>query len=178
MGGFQGLPSFFGGAAGLLYLRMSFHLAQVNIAWMHGALDEAVMSCLASRVEEINRLAETSKGFVWRLPGSEAPPAALEPFEVDFPGFHRNRFFYNMSVWETLEDLRDYTFGTAHAEMLNQRREWIERIEGASVALWWIPIGHRPGIAESAMRLRSIKTIGPSPHAFTLRKTFPAPPGV
>jgi hypothetical protein len=150
----------------------NFHLAQVNIAWMHGDLDDPVMSGLRDRVEEINQLAEDSKGFIWRLPGAEAPPDALAPFETDFPGFRRDRLFYNMSVWESIEDLREYTFNSAHAELLNERHQWIERIAGASVALWWIPIGHRPTIAESAERLRSIRTKGPTPYAFTLRKTF------
>lgn len=154
---------------------MGFHLAQANIAWMHGALHEPVMSGLASRVDEIYRLAEESPGFVWRLPDSEAPPDALDPFETDFPGFRRDRFFYNMSVWESLEDLRNYTFYTAHAELLNERHQWVDSIVGASVALWWIPVGHRPDIAESAERLRSVRDHGPTPFAFTIRKAFPPP---
>lgn len=152
---------------------MSFQLAQVNIAWMHGGLDDPVMHGLASRVDEMNRLAETSKGFVWRLRGSDITDSDLDAFNSDFPGFRRDRFFYNMSVWETLEDLRAYTFGSDHAEMLNNRRQWIDHIEGASVALWWTPIGHRPSVTESAERLRSIKNIGASSYAFTLRKPFP-----
>ena len=154
---------------------MEFHLAQANIAWMHGALHEPVMSGLASRVDEIYRLAEASPGFVWRLPDSEATHDALSPFETDFPGFHRDRFFYNMSVWESLEDLRNYTLYSAHAELLNERHQWVDSIVGASVALWWIPAGHRPDIAESAERLRSVRDRGPTPHAFTLRKAFPPP---
>lgn len=154
---------------------MSFHLAEVNIAWMHGAMAEPVMAGLASRIEEINRLAEESSGFIWRLPGSEAPPAAFEPFEADFPGFHRDRLFYNMSVWESLEALRAYTFYSIHAELLNDRHQWVDSIARASIALWWIPIGHRPTIAESAERLRSVRDHGPTPYAFTIRKAFPMP---
>jgi len=154
---------------------MRFHLAQANIAWMHGALHDPVMSGLANRVDEINRLAEESQGFVWRLPGSEATPDDLQPFERDFPGFHRDRFFYNMSVWESVEDLRNYTFYSAHSELLNERHQWVDSIVGASVALWWIPSGYRPSIAESAERLRSVRDSGPTPYAFTIRKTFPPP---
>jgi Domain of unknown function (DUF3291) len=156
---------------------VNFHLAQANIAWMHGALHEPVMSGLASRVDEINRLAEQSRGFVWRLPDSEATLETLQPFEEDFPGFHRDRFFYNMSVWESLEDLRNYTFFSAHAELLNERHLWVDSIVGASVALWWIPAGDRPSIEESAERLRSVRRNGPTPYAFTMRKAFPPPEG-
>ena len=145
---------------------------------MHGAIHEPVMTGLASRVEEINRLAEESPGFVWRLPGPEATHEALEPFSTDFPGFRRDRLFYNMSVWESLEALREYTFHSAHAELLNERHQWVDSIAGASVALWWIPIGNHPSIAESAMRLRSVRDLGPTPYAFTLRKAFAPVDGV
>lgn len=153
---------------------MKFHLAQANIAWMHGALDEPVMAGLTRRIEEIHSLAEGSKGFVWRLVDT-TDLAAFEPFEIDFPGFQRDRFFYNMSVWEGVEDLSNYTFLSTHAELLNDRHLWIDRIAGASVALWWIPEGHRPTIAESAERLRWVRDRGPTPDAFTLRKSFPPP---
>ena len=154
---------------------MSFHLAQANIAWMHGPLSDPMMKGLADRVEEINRLAERSKGFVWRLPASEVTFKALEPFEEDFPGFDRERFFYNMSVWESIDDLREYTFFSAHAELLNDRHQWVDSLAEASVALWWIPIGHRPTIAESAERLRCVRGMGATRHAFTIRQTFAAP---
>jgi len=148
------------------------HLAQVNIAWMHSPIDDPAMSGLAGRVDEMNRLAEASRGFVWRLPGAEVTPASLEPFECDFPKFHRDRLFYNLSVWETLIDLRSYTFGSDHAQMLNNRHQWVDHIAKASMALWWIPIGHRPTIAESAERLRSVHNLGPTAYAFTIRKSF------
>jgi Domain of unknown function (DUF3291) len=154
---------------------VSLHLAQVNIAWMHGAITEPVMAGLASRIHEIYELAEKSPGFVWRLPASEATLQALEPFEAHFPGFHRDRLFYNMSVWESLHALRAYTFQSAHAELLNERHQWVDSIAGASVALWWIPIGYRPSIAESAERLRSVRDRGPTPYAFTIRKAFQQP---
>jgi hypothetical protein len=154
---------------------VKFQLAQVNIAWMHGALDEPVMAGLTRRIDEIYALAEQSQGFIWRLVNT-SDTAELEPFEVDFPGFHRDRFFYNMSVWATVEDLSNYTFLSAHAELLNDRHLWVDRIAGASAALWWIPEGDRPTIAESAERLRWVRDRGPTPDAFTLRKSFP-PPG-
>ena len=154
---------------------MGYHLAHVNIAWMHATLQEPEMSGFASRIAEINALAEGSQGFIWRIPDDLVTPDTLSPFEVDFPAFRRDRLLYNMSVWDDFEHLHPYTFGTAHAEMLNDRYLWIDRIEGASVALWWIPAGHIPTISESAERLRDVRRLGPSPRAFTLRKAFPKP---
>jgi hypothetical protein len=153
-----------------------YHLAHTNIAWMHGTINEPVMSGLASRIDEINRLAEESRGFVWRIPDSEASLPHLEVFREDFPGFDPSRFFYNMSVWKSLEDLRQYTLFSAHAEMIYERRQWLDSIAGANVALWWIPENHRPTIVESVERLRNVRKFGPTSYAFTLRQSFP--PGI
>ena len=109
------------------------------------------------------------------MPASEATLQALEPFESHFPGFHRDRLFYNMSVWENLEALRAYTFQSAHAELLNERHQWVDSIAGASVALWWIPIGHIPTVEEAKARLRHLAEQGPTAHAFTFRALFPPP---
>jgi hypothetical protein len=154
---------------------MTFHVAHVNIAWMHDGIEESSMAGLASRIDEINRLAEESTGFVWRVPNSEASLEAFEVFRPDFPRFDPARLFYNMSVWKTVEDLRAYTLYSAHAELVHARRQWLDSIAGANVALWWIPAGSRPTVAESAERLRSVRERGPTPYAFTLRQSFPAP---
>ena len=49
-----------------------YHLAQVNIARMRADINDPAMAGLAAKVDELNRLAEGSKGFVWRLPGESA----------------------------------------------------------------------------------------------------------
>ena len=53
---------------------MHHHLAQVNIARMRGQPGAEVMAGLVARIGEMNRLADQSRGFVWRLPGAEATP--------------------------------------------------------------------------------------------------------
>jgi hypothetical protein len=163
----------FRGALDVTLQNVNYHLAHANIAWMHGTIDEPVMEGLARRIDEINRLAEESKGFIWRVPDSETSFAQLEVFRADFPGFDPARFFYNMSVWESLEDLREYTLYSAHAEMLYERRQWLDSIAGANVALWWIPAGQLPTVVESAERLGHVRRFGPTPYAFILRKSFP-----
>ncbi|MFF3849511.1 DUF3291 domain-containing protein [Streptomyces sp. NPDC002328] len=55
-------------------------------------------------------------------------------------------------------------------------RQWgrFERVQEAMTALWWVPAGHRPTVAEAEARLLHLRTNGPTPYAFTLRKSFPA----
>ena len=60
--------------------------------------------------------------------------------------------------------------------MLRRRREWFEKMTDAYTALWWVPRGHIPTIAEAEDRVRHLRQHGPTPHAFTLRAHFP-PPG-
>lgn len=154
------------------FLMMRQHLAQVNIARMRGQPGTEVMTGLVSRIDEMNQLAKRSRGFIWRLPGSEATTEALRVFADCFVPFEPERLFYNLSVWESVENLRHYAFGTAHAEMLRHKQEWIEHFDRAHLALWWVPAGHIPSIAESAERLRSVQEKGATPFAFTFPEFF------
>jgi hypothetical protein len=144
------------------------HLAQVNIGRMKAPLDDPSMQGFASRLAELNALADGSDGFVWRLQDGEgAGNTYLRPFDDD-------RIIVNMSVWTSLEHLRAYTYNGAHAAVLRQRRDWFEKFERAAVVLWWVPIGHLPTIAEAKERLRSLDESGPTPFAFTFNASFPA----
>lgn len=154
---------------------MAYHLAQANIARMKGGPDQPVMAEMFGRMEEMNRLAEQSAGFVWRWRGSDAKPDALHVFADYFVPFEPERLFYNMSVWENLECLRQYAFKTAHAEMLRAKRRWIDDFDRAHLALWWIPVGHRPTVTESVTRLRAVQEKGPTALAFTFQQLFPKP---
>ena len=154
---------------------MSFHLAQVNIARMRNSIDHASMVGLASHIEEMNQLAERSQGFIWRLLGSEATPDALHAFEEYFVPFEPARLFYNLSVWNSVEDLKRFVYRTRHSEMLRGKDEWMASFERPSLAMWWVPIGHHPTIAESAGRLRGLHDRGPTEHAFTFARCFPKP---
>jgi len=142
------------------------HLAQINIGRMRAPLDSPVMSGFMSRLDEINALADRSEGFVWRLQGAEGNNTYLRPYEDE-------RIIVNMSVWETVEQLRAFTHGTAHAELLRERRNWFEKFDRVFLALWWIPAGHIPSIGEAKERLASLEQHGPTAFAFTLRTSFP-----
>jgi heme-degrading monooxygenase HmoA len=138
------------------------HIAQVNIARMRGPLESAVMSGFVARLDEINALADGSPGFVWRLQTPEGNATYLRPYDDD-------RILVNLSVWESVEALKDYVYRSAHAELLRQRREWFEQFAGAYAALWWVPAGHIPGIGEAKKRLEHLERHGPSQFAFTFK---------
>src|SRR5690349_2063111 len=103
---------------------------------MRGCLSDPLMTGMATRIEEMNQLAERSEGFVWRWRGS-LTPESLDELGVYMGRGAREHLFYNMSVWRSIEHLRHYTFQTAHAEMLRDRQRWIVDLEQAHLALWW-----------------------------------------
>lgn len=142
-----------------------YHVAQVNIARMRGPLEDEVMSGFVARIEEINALADTSPGFVWRLQSSGGNATYLRPYDDD-------RILFNLSVWDTVEALRHYVYRTAHVELLRQRHEWFHKFGGASVALWWVPAGHLPGVDEAKKRLAWLEAHGPTQFAFTFKTIF------
>jgi hypothetical protein len=142
------------------------HLAQVNIARMKVPLDDPLMAGFVARLDEINALADQSPGFVWRLQTVEGNATYLRPYEDD-------RILFNMSVWQSIEHLRNYVYASRHVELLRQRHEWFTKFEGAHAALWWVPSGHRPSIDEAKNRLARLSEKGPTPYAFSFQVTFP-----
>lgn len=134
---------------------------------MRAPLEDPVMRGFVARLDEINALADGSAGFAWRLQTSEGNATYLRPYADD-------RILFNLSVWESVEDLKRYTYRTAHAEMLRQRQDWFERFEAPAVALWWVPAGHLPSVDEAKKRLDHLSEHGPSQFAFGFRSLFPA----
>lgn len=76
----------------------------------------------------------------------------------------------NMSVWESLEALREFAYSQrAHLAVMRRRREWFERLP-LYMVLWWIPAGHVPTVAEAEERLALLRAEGPSAGAVTFRE--------
>ncbi len=139
-----------------------YHIAEVNIARIKGPMDGPVMAGFVARLDEINALADRSPGFVWRLKTAEGNATYLRPYDDD-------RILINMSVWQTVEQLQHYVYGTAHRELLRQRQDWFDKFVGAYLELWWVPAGHIPSIDEAKKRLAYLDKYGPSQFAFTFK---------
>jgi hypothetical protein len=61
-----------------------------------------------------------------------------------------------------------------HAAVLRRRREWFERFEAPTVAMWWVPAGRLPTVAEAKWRLELLEAHGDTARAFTFKRPFPA----
>lgn len=144
-----------------------YHLSQLNVARLRAPLDSPELAGFVALLSEINGVAERSPGYVWRLQDESGDATALRPFDPDV--------IVNLTVWETVESLWDFTYRSPHLEPMRQRREWFTPFGGAYQVLWWIPAGTLPTIAEAGARLEQLARCGPSPEAFTFRQPYPAP---
>ena len=140
----------------------AYHIAQVNIGRILAELDEPVRAGFVNRLDEINALADASPGFVWRLIVNDGNATYLRPFDD-------RRMLLNMSVWETVDQLRQYVYQTAHVELVRQRHAWFEKLSGVYTALWWVPVGHIPSVDEAKRRLAHLEERGPTEFAFTFQ---------
>ncbi len=145
-----------------------YHLAQVNIGRIRAPLDDPIMAGFVARLDEINALADSSPGFVWRLQTEDGNAIAVHVYEDD-------RILLNLSVWESVETLHDYVYRSSHAQPLRERLQWFEKPDQPIVAMWWIPAGQLPTPEEAKQRLDHLRTHGPAEYAFNFKTRFAQP---
>jgi hypothetical protein len=146
------------------------NLAQMNIARVRFPVESPEMADFMAGFDPINKEGEAAPGFVWRLIGE------AEKGVTEFDSRFGPDVVITMSVWQSVEALRDFTYASGHLDYLRRRREWFEH-NGitSSLVLWWIPAGHIPTIDEGAERLAYLDEHGPTPRAFTFRQPMAAP---
>src|SRR5579871_1614828 len=86
-----------------------YHIAEINIGRIRAELDDPIIAGFVNRLDEINALADTSPGFVWRLQTTEGNATYFRPF-------NDAHLLLNMSVWTDIDSLRRYVYQTAHRE--------------------------------------------------------------
>jgi hypothetical protein len=94
-------------------------LAQANIARQRAPLDSPAMGEFVVALDPVNRIAEHSRGFVWRLRSSESHGATTlrdgsSPMIV------------NLSVWESYDALHAFVCRSPHGAYLRRRARWFE----------------------------------------------------
>lgn len=145
-----------------------YHLAQVNVAKMRWPLEDPRMHGFSSRLDEINALAERSSGFIWRYVDESGAATDTRPF--DDPDI-----LFNLSVWQSVDHLKAYVYHSTHRELVGRRQDWFASGSGLHMALWWMPAGHRPSVAEALERLNHIRQLGPSQYAFGFARPYDPP---
>jgi Domain of unknown function (DUF3291) len=86
----------------------SLHLARINVGRAQARLDDSLMSDFVAQLDTINRLAESSSGFVWRLKNASGASGSYVHAYAD------PLMLVDLSLWESIETLRAFTYRTAH----------------------------------------------------------------
>jgi len=140
------------------------HLVQLNLAKPRFALDDPRMQEFMEALGRINELGKAAPGFVWILEDESGNATAIHAF--DDPSI-----LINLTVWESIETLKNFTYKSEHVQYLRRRHEWFERL-APYLALWWVPAGHIPTIEEAKERFAYLESHGDTPFAFTFRNVF------
>ena len=111
-------------------LSRHYHLAQVNIARLLAPLVSPALADFVAQLAPVNALADRSPGFVWRLQDA----TSVRPYDDPM-------ILPNLSVWDSVEALKEFAYRSGHVVPLRDRARWFERPQQAHLALWWIPAG-------------------------------------
>ena len=135
------------------------HLAQLNIGRLRYPTDDPRVADFMNNLDLVNRLAEASPGFVWRLKDDSGNATNIRPFADP-------TMLLNMSVWQSVETLERFVWQTVHKRFYGRRPEWFEKLDGPHFVMWWVPAGHLPTPVEAMERLDHLAAHGPSENAF------------
>jgi len=141
------------------------HLAQLNIAKAKYSLEAPEIKEFVDNLEPVNNLAESSNGFIWRLKDESGDATSIHVFSDP-------NIIVNMSVWDSIDALKNFMFRTHHRDFLRRKKEWFHNIPEDSYVLWWVPIGHIPTIEEAVEKLEFLRGNGDTPNAFTFKSNF------
>jgi len=140
-------------------------LAQLNIALAKYALDAPEIKDFVDNLDLVNGIAESSEGFVWRLKDESGDATNIKAF--DDPNM-----IVNMSVWDSVDSLKNFMFRTHHRDFMRRKNEWFHRLAEDTYVLWWVEDDHIPSLDEAIERLEHLREVGDTPYAFTFKTNF------
>jgi hypothetical protein len=138
-------------------------IAQLNVARFRAPKADPANAAFMDALDHVNAQADAADGFIWRLVGEGDNATDLEALPGDAD------FIVNLSVWRDVASLEAFAYRQAdHRGMLARRAEWFEPMDPA-LALWEVPEGHVPSVAEAMAKLAQLGREGPSEAVFTFR---------
>jgi GNAT superfamily N-acetyltransferase len=141
---------------------MDVHIAQINIGTMVAPTDDPAVAEFMDNLERINAVADAAPGFVWRLQTESGNATEIQIFPDPLT-------LVNMSVWESVETLKDYVYRSGHVDFFRRRAEWFEP-DAKRVALWHVRAGAVPELDEAVRRVEFLERNGSTAYAFGFGK--------
>lgn len=145
-----------------------YHLAQINIAKLLEPIDSPLLEDFVRDLDRVNEIAEKSKGFVWRLKEDNGNATNINPFDD-------SSLIINISVWESIEDLKSFVYYSGHIEVFIKRAKWFEKMKTPHMALWWIKAGENPTAEDAKNKLLELESNGDTEASFSFKKIFDTP---
>ncbi len=146
---------------------MRYYLAEANIARFKASLDSPIMKEFVDFLEPVNRFAEESKGFIWRLKDEQGRASSY----IQSP-FKDEMMAVNISLWEDVASFKDFVYGSVHSYFLRNKKKWFDLKGPSQFVLWWLPEGEVPSLEMAKGKLELLELNGPTPAAFTMQEFY------
>ena len=141
---------------------MRMHLAQLNIGRLAAPTDDPSVRDFMDNLDLVNGLGKSMPGFVWMMEGSGEPGRGNTDVKIGGDPL----FVSNLTVWEDVQSLERFVWGTIHRKFYERRAEWFEVLGEIHFVMWWVPEGHEPTLEEALEKLERRKAEGDSDEAF------------
>lgn len=138
------------------------HLAELNVGRLLAPTDDPRVAEFMGALDRINGLGKRMPGFVWMMEGSGAPGTGNTEAKIEGDP----QYVSNLTVWESGDALEAFVYNTVHRQFLDRRAAWFEVLGQMHFVMWWVPVGHRPGLQEALAKLDRLRAEGPSDTAF------------
>lgn len=80
-----------------------------------------------------------------------------------------------LSLWESVEAVRDFVYSGLHRSALQLREQWFRKPQWPTYAMWWVADDVVPSWADACLRLEHLHDHGPTEFAFNFGRIFPKP---
>lgn len=140
----------------------AYHLVHANLATARGSYDDPIMKGFVDLIDAIDGLAQSWPGFI------------AQPALPDEGLIYPEPFLLNVTIWESIESLREFTYTGQHAGMLKRREEWFLQSERPAYVLYWSPASAAPSEKEIKERIEHLQLHGSTPYAFTFDHPYTA----
>ncbi len=139
---------------------MEKHLAQMNIGRLLYDKDAAEIAEFMENLDRVNRIAERTDGFIWRLK-DDTGNGATEIVVTEDP-----HVIINISVWRDVGSLEHFVWNTLHHKFYMKKGQWFERHSAPSLVMWFVDPGTEPTVNDALVKLSHLRTHGPTEDAF------------
>jgi hypothetical protein len=141
-------------------IKVKYQLVHANIATPRAPLEDPLMRDFVERIDEIDALAQGWPGFI------------AQPMLPDERLIFSEPILVNVSTWESVENLREFTYASKHAEFLKRRTDWFIQSDLPAYVLYWAPADQVPTEAEIKLRRDHLHWNGATPLAFTFDEPY------